>query len=247
MGEDRVAAFIAEPIQGAGGVIVPPDTYWPAVKKILSERDILFISDEVICGFGRTGSWFGCQTYDTTPDIMTMAKGLSSAYLPIGGVAVSDNLAAAFHEVGGEFTHGYTYSGHPASCAAAVANLKIMHRENLVDYVAGDIGPYLAERWMKLEEHELVGEARFKGLMGALDLVPDKNNLTKGFEEAGVVGGLVRDFSLANGLIMRAVKDRLIICPPLTLSHEEADELIAMATKSLDQALDVAKKQGLLS
>lgn len=246
IGEDKIAAFIAEPIQGAGGVIVPPDTYWPEVKRILAERDILFISDEVICGFGRTGSWFGCQTYDTTPDIMTMAKGLSSAYLPIGGVTVSDKIAEVFHSVGGEFTHGYTYSGHPASCAAAIANLKIMHREKLVDRVADDTGPYFNKLWSGLNDHPLVGEARIKGLMGALELVPDPNDLSKRFEPEGQVGVIARDHSYANGLVMRAVKDRLIICPPLTLSHSEADELIEMVKKSLDQTLDSIKKQGLI-
>ena len=244
VGEENIAAFIAEPIQGAGGVIIPPDSYWPEVKRILSERDILFISDEVICGFGRTGSWFGCQTYDTTPDMMTMAKGLSSGYLPIGAVTISDKMADVFHTVGGEFYHGYTYSGHPATCAAAIANLKIMHREKLVERVADDIGPYLQKRWAKLAEHPLVGEARMKGLMGALELVPDKENLDKRFEPEGQVGSMARDHSFKNGLVMRAVRDRLIICPPLTISHEEADELIVLATKTLDNTLDDLKKQG---
>ena len=244
LGEENVAAFIAEPIQGAGAVLVPPETYWPEVKRILSERDILFISDEVICGFGRTGSWFGCQTYDTEPDLMTMAKGLSSGYLPIGAVAVSDKIADVFHTVGGEFFHGYTYSGHPACCAAAIANLKIMKREKLVERCASDIGPYLQEHWKKLGEHPLVGEVVMKGLMGAIELVPDKSDLKKRFEPAGEVGNLARDHSFNNGLVMRAVRDRLIICPPLTLTHDEADELAAMVKKTLDDTLNDLKKQG---
>ena len=244
LGEENVAAFIAEPIQGAGAVIVPPETYWPEVKRILKERDILFISDEVICGFGRTGSWFGCQTYDTEPDLMTMAKGLSSGYLPIGAVAISDKIADVFHTVGGEFFHGYTYSGHPACCAAAIANLKIMKREKLVERCADDIGPYLQEHWKKLGEHPLVGEAVMKGLMGAIELVPDKTDLKKRFDPAGQVGNLARDHSFNNGLVMRAVRDRLIICPPLTLSHDEADELAAMVKKTLDDTLNDLKKQG---
>jgi len=242
IGEDKVAAFIAEPIQGAGGVIIPPDTYWPEVKRILDERDILFISDEVICGFGRTGNWFGCETYGTTPDIMTTAKGLSSAYLPIGAVMISEQIADVFHTVGGDFNHGYTYSGHPATCAAAIANLKIMKREKLVERVATDIGPYLTERWVKLGEHPLVGEARMKGLMGALELVPDKSDRSKRFEPEGEVGALARDHSFKNGLVMRAVRDRLIICPPLTLSHDEADELITMAEKTLNDTWADLKK-----
>jgi len=244
LGEENVAAFIAEPIQGAGAVIVPPETYWPEVKRILKERDILFISDEVICGFGRTGSWFGCQTYDTEPDLMTMAKGLSSGYLPIGAVAISDKIADVFHTVGGEFFHGYTYSGHPACCAAAIANLKIMKREKLVERCADDIGPYLQEHWKKLGEHPLVGEAVMKGLMGAIELVPDKSDLKKRFDPAGQVGNMARDHSFNNGLVMRAVRDRLIICPPLTLSHDEADELAAMVKKTLDDTLNDLKKQG---
>ena len=244
LGEENIAAFIAEPIQGAGGVVIPPETYWPEVKRILDERDILFISDEVICGFGRTGSWFGCQTYGTEPDMMTMAKGLSSGYLPIGAVSISDKIADVFHTVGGEFFHGYTYSGHPACCAAAIANLKIMRREKLVERCASDIGPYLQERWKKLGEHPLVGEAVMKGMMGAIELVPDKSNLVKRFEREGEVGNMARDHSFRNGLVMRAVRDRLIICPPLTLTHDEADELVAMATKTLNDTLDDLKKQG---
>ena len=245
VGEDKVAAFIAEPIQGAGGVVIPPATYWPEVKRILDERDILFISDEVICGFGRTGQWFGCETYGTEPDFMAMAKGITSAYLPLGAVAVSDRVAQVFHaSEAGEFYHGYTYSGHPACCAAALANLAIMRREKLVEYVRDDIGPYLAERWLGLADHELVGEARIKGLFGALELVPDKKDLSKRFDPVGGVGNLARDFSFANGLVMRGVRDSLIISPPLTLSHEEADELVALAGKTLDDTYVALKKDG---
>jgi len=244
LGVDRVAAFIAEPIQGAGGVIVPPDSYWPEVKRILAERDILFVSDEVICGFGRTGSWFGCQTYDTAPDIITMAKGITSGYLPLGAVAISDKIADVFHTVGGEFYHGYTYSGHPACCAAAIATIEIMKREKTVERVANDIGPYLKERWTRLEGHPLVGEAVIKGMVGALELVPDKSDFSKRFSPEGEVGSLARDISFKNGLIMRAVRDRLIISPPLTLSHEEADELVQKASKTLDETHAELKRQG---
>ena len=244
LGEDKVAAFIAEPIQGAGGVIIPPDSYWPEVKRILDERDILFVSDEVICGYGRTGKWFGCETYGTEPDLMTMAKGLSSGYLPIGAVAVSDKVAKAFHGKAGDFNHGYTYSGHPVACAAAIANLNIIRREKLVERVASDIGPYLQERWLKLAEHELVGEARMTGLVGALELIPDKKDLRKRFENVGSVGTLARDNSFANGLVMRAVRDSLILSPPLVLSHEEADILVEKARKTLDNTWSALKRQG---
>ncbi|MGB7336958.1 MAG: aspartate aminotransferase family protein [Salaquimonas sp.] len=246
IGEENIAAFIAEPIQGAGGVIIPPDSYWPEVKRILDERDILFVSDEVICGFGRTGNWFGCETFDTKPDLMTTAKGLSSGYLPIGAVMVSDKVADAFKGPVGEFNHGYTYSGHPASCAAAVANLKIIKRENLVERVASDIGPYLQAKWRKLADHPLVGEAVMTGLMGAVEMVPDKENPSKRFADEGTVGMIARDFSISNGLIMRAVRDRLVLSPPLTISHDEADQLIEMATKTLDDTHKVLLEKGLM-
>jgi putrescine aminotransferase len=245
IGEDKIAAFIAEPIQGAGGVIIPPETYWPEVSRILAERDILFVSDEVICGFGRTGEWFGADTYGTKPDLMAIAKGMTSGYLPMGGVIVSDRVADVLHEKGGEFYHGYTYSGHPAACAAAIANLNIMKREKLVDRVRDGIGPYFRERWLGLGDHPMVGEARMKGLVGALELIPDKSDLSKRFGDVGHVGTIARDHSFANGLIMRAVRDSLIISPPLTISEEETDELIAAARKTLDDAWTSVQRHGL--
>ncbi|WP_412048900.1 aspartate aminotransferase family protein [Hoeflea sp. Naph1] len=246
IGEDNIGAFIAEPIQGAGGVIIPPATYWPEVNRILSERDILFISDEVICGFGRTGEWFGADTYDTKPDMMAIAKGMTSGYLPMGGVIVSDRVAEVLHEKGGEFYHGYTYSGHPAACAAAIANLTIMKREKLVDRVRDQIGPYFQERWLALADHPLVGEARMKGLVGALELIPDKNDLSKRFGNVGAAGTIARDHSFDNGLVMRAVRDSLIISPPLTISEEETDEFIARASKSLDDAAASISAKGII-
>ncbi|MEP3439146.1 MAG: aspartate aminotransferase family protein [Hoeflea sp.] len=245
LGEDKIGAVIAEPIQGAGGVIIPPATYWPEVSRILKERDILFVSDEVICGFGRTGEWFGANTFGTTPDLMAIAKGMTSGYLPMGGVIVSDRIAEALHEKGGEFYHGYTYSGHPAACAAAIANLKIMKSEKLVDRVRDHIGPYFQKRWLALGDHPMVGEARMMGLVGALELVPDKKDLTKRFGDVGKVGTIARDHSFSNGLVMRAVRDSLIISPPLVITEEETDELIASARKALDAAWDDVRKQGL--
>lgn len=247
IGEDKVAAFIAEPIQGAGGVIIPPETYWPEIKKILDKRDILFISDEVICGFGRTGEWFGADHYGTKPDFMSIAKGLTSGYLPLGGVIVSDRVAQVFHESrAGEFYHGYTYSGHPAACAAAIANLEIMKKEGLVERVRNGIGPYLQKRWMALGDHDLVGEARMTGLVGALELIPDKSDLSKRFDNLGHVGTVARDHSFANGLIMRAVRDSLIISPPLVISEEEADHLVNAAKKTLDDTWSSLKAEGLV-
>ena len=246
IGEDKVAAFIAEPIQGAGGVIIPPETYWPEIKRILAERDILLAADEVICAFGRLGTWFGSDYYGLEPDLMPIAKGLSSGYLPIGGVLISDKIAEGLIERGGEFYHGYTYSGHPACAAAALANLEIMERENIIDYVADDIGPYLQARWRALGEHPLVGEARMTGLIGALELVPEKGNRAKAFPDTGTVGTICRDISFNNGLVMRAVRDSMIISPPLVLTHQEADHLVATARKTLDDTQAVLKKDGWL-
>lgn len=244
IGEDKVAAFIAEPIQGAGGVIIPPDSYWPEVKRICKEREILFVSDEVICGFGRLGRWFGSEYFGTEPDLMPIAKGLSSGYLPIGGVMVSHRVAEVLEETG-DFNHGFTYSGHPVAAAAAIANLKVIQEEKLVERVANDIGPYLQERWRALGEHPLVGEARMVGLMGALELVPAKPSRRR-FEGDGKVGLMCRDFSFRNGLVMRAVRDSMIISPPLVISHDEADELVALARKTLDMTWAELKRQGMV-
>ncbi len=246
IGEDNVAAFIAEPIQGAGGVIIPPETYWPEVKKILEGKDILFVADEVICGFGRTGEWFGSDYYGLSPDLMPFAKGVTSGYLPLGGVMVSDRIADVIVEKGGEFFHGFTYSAHPAACAAALANLKILKDENVVQRVKEDVGPYLQERWRALGEHPLVGEARMLGLFGCLELVPNKPSRSDRFENAGNVGLLCRDISFNNGLIMRSVRDGMIISPPLTITHDEIDQLVALARKTLDDTQAELKRRGLM-
>ena len=244
IGEDKVAAFIAEPIQGAGGVIIPPDTYWPEIKRILSERNILFVADEVICGFGRTGKWFGSDYYDLSPDLMPIAKGLSSGYLPIGGVMVSDNVASQIIGGGGEFFHGFTYSGHPACCTAALANLDIIEADEVLPQVENETGPYLQQQWLSLAEHPLVGEARIVGMIGALELIPEKRIPELRFPNIGEVGTLCRDISFNNGLIMRAVRDSMIISPPLVISKEEVDELILRATKTLDETYNQLRTEG---
>lgn len=240
LGADTVAAFIGEPIQGAGGVIIPPDTYWPEVQRICERYDILLISDEVITGFGRLGEWFGADYFGTKPDFMPFAKGVTSGYLPLGGVFVADRVAEVLIDKGGEFFHGYTYSGHPAACAVAIANIRLLKREGLVERVREDIGPYLKERWMKLLDHPLVGETRMTGLMGALELVKSKDPLER-FDESQGVGALCRDFLVSNGLVLRAVGDTIVCAPPLSLSYAEADELIDKTEKCLDltlQAID---------
>ncbi|MBI2800394.1 MAG: aspartate aminotransferase family protein [Gammaproteobacteria bacterium] len=233
LGPDRVAAFIGEPIQGAGGVIIPPATYWPEIERICKKYAVLLVSDEVICGFGRTGRWFGCETFGFEPDLMTIAKGMSSGYLPIGGVMVGDKIATVMIESGGEFNHGYTYSGHPTCCAVAERNIRILRDEKIIETVAADAGPYLQNRWRELADHPLVGEVRGIGLIGALELVKDK--LTRGrFAPLGEVGTVCRDFCFQQGLIMRAVGDTMIIAPPLIITHEEIDELALRARRCLD-------------
>ena len=233
IGPEKVAAFIGEPIQGAGGVIIPPDSYWPEVTRICDEYGILLISDEVITGFGRLGEWFGADHYGTRPDFMPFAKGVTSGYLPLGGVFVADRVADVLIDKGGEFYHGYTYSGHPAACAVAMENLRILKEEKLVERVRGDIGPYLQEGWHKLGEHPLVGETRMVGLIGALELVADKKTLER-FPEKRGVGTLCRDILVSNGLVMRAVGDTIVVAPPFILTHAEADELLDKAWRCLD-------------
>jgi putrescine aminotransferase len=233
LGADKVAAFIGEPIQGAGGVIIPPDTYWPEVQRICDEYGILLISDEVITGFGRLGEWFGADYFGITPDLMPFAKGVTSGYLPLGGVLVGDRVAEVLIDKGGEFFHGYTYSGHPAACAVAIQNLRILQREQLVERVKNDIGPYLQAGWQKLGEHPLVGETRMVGLIGALELVKNKSTLERFDAQLGA-GTICRDFLVNNGLVMRAVGDTIVVAPPFVLSHAEADELLDKAWKCLD-------------
>ena len=233
LGVDKVAAFIGEPIQGAGGVIIPPASYWPEIQRICDEYGILLVTDEVITGFGRLGEWFGADYFGVRPDMMPFAKGVTSGYLPLGGVMVGDRVADVLIDKGGEFFHGYTYSGHPASCAVAIANLKLIQREQLVARIRDDIGPYLQERWKTLADHPLVGETRMTGLMGALELVANKKPLER-FDTKQGVGTLCRDFLVNNGLVMRAVGDTIVCAPPFTLSHAEADELIEKAWRCLD-------------
>ncbi len=235
LGPDKVAAFIGEPIQGAGGVIIPPDSYWPEVQRICDEYGILLISDEVICGFGRLGEWFGADYFGTRPDFMPFAKGVTSGYLPLGGVFVSDRVAEVLIEKGGEFFHGYTYSGHPAACAVALKNIEIIQRENLVDRVANEIGPYLQGRWKELGDHPLVGETRMTGLMGAFEVVEEKEKLER-FDENREAGVVVRDTCIDMGVVLRAVGDSIVCAPPLTLSRDEADIIVDTARSALDAA-----------
>jgi putrescine aminotransferase len=232
VGPDNVAAFIGEPIQGAGGVLIPPSTYWPEVQRICRKYGILIISDEVICGFGRTGNWWGFETMGFEPDIVPMAKGLSSGYLPIGAVAFADHLIKDFFELGGEFYHGMTYAGHPVACAVALRNIEIIQEEKLVEHTR-EIGPYFAEALASLRDHPIVGETRSVGLIGAIEISNDKARRGR-FANPGRVGTMCRDNCFKNGLIMRACWDTMVLSPPLVITRKEIDELVQLARRALD-------------
>lgn len=234
LGAENVAAFIGEPVQGAGGVIIPPDSYWPEINRICKEHDILLIADEVICGFGRLGHWFGSQRYGIRPDFMTLAKGITSGYVPLSAVMVGDRVAETLIEEGGEFYHGFTYSGHPVACAVALANLDIIEREGLVDRARSDIGPYLRQRLEEeLDGHPIVGEIRSEGLIGAIEIVKDIKTRER-FPGKGKVGLMARDHCFHNNLIMRGIRDSLVYAPALTMTREEADEVARLARLALD-------------
>lgn len=235
IGADNVAAFIAEPIQGAGGVIIPPSTYWPEIQRITKQYNILLVVDEVICGFGRTGNWFGCDSLDIKADMMPIAKGLSSGYLPIGGVLISDRVAEAFKAEGsGEFNHGYTYSGHPVCAAVALENLRIIREEKIIEHIQQETGPYFAAQLATLADHPLVGEVRSIGLLGAIELVNNKQARTR-FDENGTAGTTCRDQSLAAGLILRATGDTMLLSPPLVITRAEIDEILRLIRIALDE------------
>ncbi len=237
IGKNRVAAFIAEPIQGAGGVIIPPDSYWPEIQRICKKYGILLVADEVICGFGRLGEWFGSDYFNIEADLMPIAKGLSSGYLPIGGLMIGDRIADTVINKGSDFNHGFTYSGHPVACAVASENIRILKDEKIIEKVKNDLSPYLQRKWLKLGKHPLVGEARGIGMVGALELVKNKET-REPFPSEFRAGNICRDFCFNNGLIMRAVGDAMIICPPLVISHSEIDELVDKAKLCLDLTLE---------
>ena len=241
---DKVAAFIGEPVQGAGGVIIPPKTYWPEIQRICKKYDVLLVTDEVICGFGRTGNWWGCETFGIEPDLMTFAKGVTSGYVPLGGVMVSDRVADVVI-AHGDFNHGYTYSGHPVAAAVAIANINILRDEEIVEQVANVTGPYLKQKFEALIEHPLVGDAETCGFMAGLVLVKSKSPITL-FDSSLNVGMVCRGHCFGNGLIMRAVGDRMIIAPPLVTSCAQIDEMMALIVKCLDLTYDDVKSRAWL-
>ena len=237
LGADNIAAFIGEPIQGAGGVIIPPATYWPEIQRICRENDILLIADEVICGFGRTGRMFGCETFGIQPDMMTLAKAITSGYAPLSAVMVGDRVAEVLINETGEFYHGFTYSGHPVSCAVALANLDIIEREDLAARAAVS-GEILRERLhAALDDLPIVGEIRGVGLIGAIELTADRRT-RRPFEKTGRVGTICRDHCFANDLVMRAVRDTMVFAPPLIIGEAEIDDMVARARRAITATMD---------
>lgn len=233
---DTVAAFIAEPVMGAGGVIVPPRTYFPKIQAVLRRHGVLLIADEVICGFGRTGRMFGTETFGLEPDVMTVAKAITSGYLPLSATIVSEEIYRALVRQSGKhgvFAHGYTYTGHPASCAVALEVLDIYEERDLLDHVRRT-GPRLLDGLRALAGHPLVGDVRGVGMVAGVELVPDKPG--KGaFEPVGSAGALLVQRAQAHGLIVRNLQDTVAVCPPLIISDGEIDELLRRFTRALDE------------
>ncbi len=233
LGPEKVAAFFAEPIQGAGGVIIPPATYWPEIQRICDEYGILLVADEVITAFGRLGEWFGSDYFNIRPDLISFAKGVTSGYLPLGGALVGKRVADVVTTQGGEFAHGFTYSGHPVCTAVALEVLNIMQRDGVVENVKADLAPYFQKKWASLIDHPIIGEARSAGMVGALEIVADKSSRERFHKDLGA-GTICRDICVSSGLVMRAVGDTMIVSPPLVSEHVHIDELVEKARRSLD-------------
>ncbi len=247
-GADTIAAFIAEPIGGAAGVVVPPDSYFVELQNVLNKYDILFWADEVICGFGRTGNDFGSTTMQIQPQMMSLAKQLSSAYIPISAAIIPGFMYEAMLEPSnqlGIFGHGYTYTGHPVAAAAALKAVEIYQRDEIFSHAAR-VGEHMQKRLREFAEHPLVGEIRGKGLIGAVELVANKER-RESFSD-GKVGAAAKQYCQDNGLLIRAVSGNcLAFCPPLIISNEQVDEMIEMFATSLDQTLEFVRKENLLS
>ena len=236
-GPDNVAAFVGEPVQGAGGVKIPPKSYWPEIQRICKKYDVLLMLDEVITGFGRTGEWFAAQSMGIEPDMMTVAKGITSGYQPLSAVLLSDRIAKVL-EGGGEYYHGYTYSGHPVACAVGLANIDIIEREGLVDRVRTDTGPYLVERLQSvIGDHPLVGEVRGVGMMAAIEIVKDKATKAR-FEPSGSAAVTIREHAVDAGMMVRAVGDTMIFSPPLIWTRETIEEAANIMKVALDRAAE---------
>jgi 4-aminobutyrate--pyruvate transaminase len=235
-GPGTVAAFIAEPVQGAGGVVIPPRTYFAKIQEVLRKHDVLFIADEVICGFGRTGNMFGCETFGIEPDIMTCAKALSSAYLPISATVINEKLyqgLATQADKNGSFIHGFTYSGHPVCAAVALETLNIYEERDIVGHVR-KISPRFLAGVRRFADHPLVGEVRAIGLMAGIELVSDKTT-KQPFDANAGVGVFFEERALEHGLVMRGRGEQLVMAPPLIITEAEIDDLLGRFARALDE------------
>jgi len=225
-------------------MITPPDSYWPEIQRICDAHDILLIADEVICGFGRTGDWFASPGRGIRPDIVTLAKGVTSGYQPMGGSIVRDAVARVVNDAG-DFNHGYTFSAHPVAAAVALENLRILDEEGILTHVRDVAAPHLAAKWATLADHPMVGDARTYGMLGGLSLTPDKSARAPFAADAGTVGLMCREACFACGLVMRHVGDRMIISPPLVITPAEIDTLVERAWTAIDTAYGAARDKGL--
>ncbi|MCH8001252.1 MAG: aspartate aminotransferase family protein [Proteobacteria bacterium] len=247
-GPETIAAFIGEPVMGAGGVIMPPRTYWDKIQAVLRKYDVLLVADEVICGFGRTGNMFGCQTFNIKPDIITMAKALSSGYLPISAVLISDPVYQTIADNTakiGTFGHGFTYSGHPVPAAVALETLKIYEERDIVGHVR-QVGPRLQEGLRRYADHPMVGEVRGVGLIAGVELVADRASKAT-FDPPGRVGGYFAERAQAHGLIIRNLMDVIALCPPLIITEDQIDSLVERFARALDDTASWVEHEGLAS
>ena len=234
LGADRVASFSAEPIHGAGGLIFPTETYWPAVQEVCRRHDVLLHVDEVITGFGRTGEWFGSTAYGLEPDIITMAKGLSSGYQPIAAVSLGARMGEAIATAKEELVHGFTYSGHPVASAVALKNLEVLQRERIIPRVKKRIGPYFQRRVREtFADHPIIGEVRGIGMLAAMELVENKDE-RRSFPRERNAGLICRDHCFNSGLVMRAIRDTMVLAPPLVITEEEVEQLLKRAKLCID-------------
>jgi 4-aminobutyrate---pyruvate transaminase len=245
-GPETIAAFIAEPVMGAGGVIVPPESYFPTISAVLAKYDVRFIADEVICGFGRTGNWFGSQTFGITPTSISMAKAITSAYFPMSAITIEEDLYQAMLEESqkiGTFGHGYTYTAHPVGCAIALKAIEIYERDKIVEHVR-KVAQMFEKRLAAFNDHPLVGNTRAKGLMGAIELVADKKT-KRAFDPKHLVGSACVNFLQEQGLINRAMGDSVVFCPPLIITEDEIQEMFDMVERALDQTEQLVRKENL--
>lgn len=234
-GAETIAALFAEPVQGAGGVIVPPAGHLRKLRDLCRRYDILFVADEVITAFGRLGAWFASSLWELDPDLLTLAKGVTSGYIPLGAALVADDVVSVLNR-GGYLAHGFTYSGHPVAAVAALANLAILEREGLVERVRDDVGPYFQQKLRSFAAHRAVGEVRGFGLIGALDLVPREGRGAR--SPSAPLGVLAARYAREEGVIVRGIRDLIALSPPLTISHGELDELFAGVGRALDRLWD---------